>query len=107
MKLRKGDKVKVMAGKDRGQEGTIERIYEKQSKIVIQGINMVKRHVKKNQELPEGGIVDVARPFNLSNVMVVCGKCKKPTRVQFKIEKDKKIRVCAKCDAPLNTPKAK
>ncbi len=107
MKLRKGDKVKIMAGKDRGQEGTVDRIYEKQNRIVIQGINMVKRHMKKSQQMPDGGIVDVPRPLNLSNVMVVCGKCKKPTRVQFKIEKDKKIRVCAKCSAPLSTPKAK
>lgn len=107
MKIRKGDKVRVIAGKDRGQEGTIERIYEKKNKIVIQGINMVKRHMKKSQELPQGGIIDVPRPLNLSNVMVLCGKCKKPTRIQFKTEKGKKIRVCSKCDAELNTPKSK
>lgn len=101
MKLRKGDKVRVMAGKDKGREGTIDRVYAKQEKVVLQGINMYKRHVKKSQEMPQGGIIDIPRPIVVSNLMFICPKCKKPTRVGYKIEKNKKIRICKKCNKAL------
>ncbi len=105
MKIQKGDKVRVMKGKDRGKEGIVERVYEKQGKIIVQGINLAKRHVRKNEQLPEGGIVDIPRPLQVSNVMILCSKCKKPVRVQYKLEKDQKIRVCAQCDAQISSHK--
>jgi len=99
MKIRKGDKVKIMAGKDRGKDGVVDRVYAKQEKILIQGMNLIKRHVKKNQELPQGGIVDIPKPIRVSSVMLICPKCSKPTRVGFKLDKNKKVRSCRKCKA--------
>lgn len=100
MKLRKGDKVKITAGKDKDKDGVIDRVYAKSEKILIQGINMVKRHVKKNQELPQGGIIDMPRPLRIANVALVCPKCAKTTRVSFQVDKEgKKKRMCKKCQA--------
>lgn len=99
MKIRKGDKIKIMAGKDKGKDGVIDRAYPKQNKILIQGINLIKRHIKKNQELPEGGIVDIPKPVQVSSVMLICPKCSKTTRVGFELDKNKKVRSCKKCKA--------
>ena len=99
MKLRKGDKVRIMAGKDKGKDGVIDRVYPKQEKILIQGINIIKRHIKKNQELPDGGIIDIPKAVQSSSVMLICPKCEKTTRVGFKLDKSKKVRSCKKCKA--------
>lgn len=99
MKVRKGDKVKIMVGKDKGKDGVIDRVYPKQEKILIQGMNLIKRHIKKNQELPQGGIVDIPKPIRVSSLMLICPKCSKPTRVGFKLDKNKKVRSCKKCKA--------
>ncbi len=99
MKIRKGDKVKIMVGKDKGKDGVIDRVYPKQEKILIQGMNLIKRHIKKNQELPQGGIVDIPKPIRVSSVMLICPKCSKTTRVGFKLDKNKKLRSCKKCKA--------
>jgi large subunit ribosomal protein L24 len=97
MKVRKGDKVKIIAGKDKGKEGVIERVYVKQSVVVIPGMNMFKKHVKKSEQMPQGGLVDIPRPLNSAKVMLICPKCHKATRVQYKIEKDHKKRMCKQC----------
>lgn len=97
MKLRKGDKIQVIAGKDRGKNGAVERVYAKQNKVLVQGINLYKRHIKKSQEMQEGGIIDIPRAIDVSKVMLVCPKCKKATRIGYKEEKGKKVRVCRKC----------
>ncbi len=101
MKIRKGDKVKIMVGKDKGKDGVIDRVYPKQEKILIQGMNLIKRHIKKNQELPQGGIVDIPKPIRTSSVMLICPKCSKATRVGYLVEKGKKTRICRKCHKPL------
>ena len=101
MKLKKGDKVQVIAGKDKGKTGAIERVYDKQGTAMVHEINQYKRHIKKSEQTPEGGIVDVPRPIDVSKLMLVCPKSKKLTRVGYKIEKDKKIRVCRKCDKAI------
>ncbi len=93
MKIKLGDKVKVIAGKDKGREGVVSRVYPKTNKIVIEGINMYKKHVRKNQEMPQGGIIDVPRPFDVSKVMLVCPKAKKPTRVGYRVVGGKKQRI--------------
>jgi len=97
MKIRKGDKVKIMVGKDKGKEGVIDRVYPKQEKILIQGMNLIKRHVKKNQEMPQGGIIDVPKPIRVSSVMLICPKCGKNVRVGYKVDKNKIVRICRKC----------
>lgn len=95
-KIRKGDKVKVLLGKDNGREGSVEKVFPKEGKVVVAGINIYKRSVKKMGET-QGGIIDLLKPVNISNVILVCPNCKKPTRVGFKVEKDGKTRICKKC----------
>ncbi len=101
MKIKKGDKIKVMSGKDKGREGVVEKTYKKSKKILIQGINLYKRHLKKSEQQPQGGIVDVPRPIDISKVALICPKCGKAARVGFKIEKNKKYRICKKCDSKI------
>ena len=101
MKIKKGDKVKVIYGKDKGKEGVVEKVYRKAKKILVPGINLYKRHIKKNEKMPQGGIIDIPRPFDISKVMLICPKCKKPTRVGFLIEEKKKFRICKKCQSKI------
>jgi len=101
MKIRKGDKVKVIYGKDKGKEGVVEKVYQKAKKVLIAGVNLYKKHIKKNQKMPQGGIIDIPRPLAVSKVMLICPKCKKPTRVGFLKEEKKKLRVCKKCESKI------
>ena len=95
-KLKKGDKVKVILGKDSGREGSVDKVLGKINKVVVGGVNIYKRSVKKMGET-QGGIIDLVKPVDISNVILICPNCGKPTRVGFKVEKDSKIRVCKKC----------
>ena len=97
MKLKKGDKVRVMAGKDQGKEAKIERIFPKDNRVVLPGINMSKRHLKSKGEGKPGGIIDVNRPIPVDKVSFICLKCSEPTRIGFKFINDKKVRICRKC----------
>lgn len=105
-KIKKGDNVIVLLGKDRNKKGTVERIITKDNKIAIAGINIYKRHVK-GQQGAEGGVIDIVKPINLSNVALICPSCNKPTRVGFLIEGDTKVRVCKKCKAVIDKKGAK
>lgn len=100
MKIKKGDKVKVMLGKDRGKEGTIERVFGKEGKVGILGVNVYKRHVKKQGDI-QGGIIDIPKPVNISNVALICPNCKKVTRVGYKKAGNEKIRICRKCQKEI------
>ena len=97
MKLKKGDKVKVTAGKDRGKEGTVERVWLKTGRVTVPGINISKRHSKPRVEGQKGGIIDFVRPITVSNVALVCPSCKQVTRVGLKIMAKDKVRICRKC----------
>ena len=101
MKIKKGDKVKVIYGKDKGREGKVEKVYRESRKVLIAGINVFKRHVKKNEKMPQGGIVEIPRSLDVSKVMLICPKCDQPTRVGFVIEKSKKTRICKKCQSKI------
>ena len=90
LKIKKGDTVKVIAGKDNGKEGKVLSVDAKNSKIVVEGINMVTKHMKPSQANQNGGIVEKEAPINISNVMLVFKG--KATRVGFKMDKDKKVR---------------
>src|SRR5689334_21840865 len=94
MKLKKGDKVKVIAGKDKGRDGVVDRVYGKSNKVLINGINVYKRHVKKNDQLPQGGVVDLPRPIDVAKVMFICPKCGKESKLGYVVEKGKKSRIC-------------
>ena len=97
MKLKKGDKIKVIAAKDKSKDGVIDRVNTKQNKILVMGINMYKRHIKKSEQTPEGGVVDLPRPITVSNVVLICPKCSKPTRIGWEIKNKEKKRICKKC----------
>lgn len=102
MKLKKGDKVKVIAGKDKGREGVIDRVYKNQESVLVAGVNQYKRHIKKNEKMPQGGVVDLPRPLNVAKVMLICPKCGKLTRVAYENGKGGKKRVCRKCKQSFN-----
>ena len=97
MKIKKNDKVRIIAGKDKGRNGVIERVYQKQNKVLVTGINMYKKHIKKNEKMPQGGVVELPRPMNVSKIMFICPVCKKPVRLGYKLEKNKKVRICKAC----------
>ena len=94
MKIKKGDTVKVIAGKDNGKEGKVLSVDQKNSKIVVEGVNMVTKHMKPSQANQNGGIVSKEAPLDASNVMLVFKG--QPTRVGFKMDGDKKVRVAKK-----------
>lgn len=88
--VRAGDLVQVMAGKDKGKQGKITRILLKTEQVMVDGVNVAKRHVRPSQQHPQGGIITKELPIHISNVMIVDPKTGKPTRVGKKLEKDKK-----------------
>jgi large subunit ribosomal protein L24 len=97
MKLRVKDKVIVIRGKDAGKEGTVEKTYPTMNKVVVKGLNIYKKHVKKSDSFPQGGIVEISRPLPAGNVMLVCPKCKEKTRIGYKVTESNKHRMCRKC----------
>ena len=90
-KIKKGDRVVVLTGKDKGREGNVERVFPKDSKVLVTGINMVQRHTRPSQADPQGGIKNKEAPIHVSNVAIVDSQGK-PTRVGFRVEGDKKVR---------------
>lgn len=93
-KIRKGDRVVVLAGKDKGREGEVIRSMPKEGRVIVSGINMVARHVKPTQADPEGGIKRREAPIHVSNVAIRDPKTGKPTRVGFEVRDGRKVRVC-------------
>jgi len=100
VKLKKGDNIIVIAGKDKGRKGKIEKIFPKEGLVLLPGINVFKRHTKSRGEKQPGGIIDIIKPLPISNVALLCPKCGKPTRVGYRVSKDgTKSRICRKCQA--------
>ena len=100
LKIRKDDTVKVIAGKDKGKRGAVVRVIAKKDAVIVSGINMVKKAMRKRSQQDQGGIAEIEAPLNISNVAIVCKKCG-PTKIGFKIDGDKKTRVCRKCGEAL------
>lgn len=101
MKLVKGDKVIVIAGNDKGKTGEIQRVYPKTNRVVVENVNVRKKHKKPTQQNPEGSVVEIYAPINASNVMLVDPKTKTPTRVGHKVVKGQKVRVAKKSGTTL------
>jgi len=99
-KLKKEDTVEVIAGKDKGKRGRVLKIVRDKDRILVEGINIVKKAKKKRKQSDRGGIVEVEAALHSSNLMIVCKKCG-PTRIGFKIDGDAKIRKCKKCGEAL------
>ena len=101
MRIRKGDKVQVLSGNDKGKTGEVLEVIPKEDKIVVKSVNVRKKHVKARKQGEESGIIPVECAIPASKVNVVCAKCGKATKVGYRIENDKKVRVCKKCGAEL------
>ena len=103
-KIHKNDKVMVTTGKDKGKIGKVLRIDKKRDRVVVERTNMVKRHTKGNPYRQQtGGIVEKEAPMDISNVMLMCDACAKPTRVGYRVAEDgKKVRFCKKCNATID-----
>ena len=103
MKIKKNDTVLVITGKDRGKKGKVRRALPKDDRVVVEGLNMIKRHSRARRAARQAGIVELEAPMHVSNVMLVCDKCKKPAKVGFKsLEDGRKVRVCRVCDEPID-----
>jgi large subunit ribosomal protein L24 len=101
MKLKTGDKVIVIAGKDTGKESRVSRVFPRKGKVLVEGVNTAKRHTKPTGATMQGGIIDKDMAIDVSNVMIVCEKCG-PTRIGHRIDdKGRKHRVCVKCGGDL------
>ena len=96
-KLRKGDTVQVIAGKDVGRTGTITHVHPEEGRVIVEGVNVAKKHRKPRSQEDPGGIMDRDMPLDASNVMLLCKKCDRPVRVGFTIKDGEKIRTCARC----------
>lgn len=101
MKLKKGDQVKVVGGKDTGKSGAIEKVFTKLNKVLVPGVNQYKRHMKARTQGQSSEIVTITKPLPVAQVALICPNCKKQTRIGFSIEKDKKVRICRKCEKEI------
>jgi len=97
MKIKTGDNVLVTAGKDRGKKGKVIRTFPREAKIVVEGVNVRKKHVRAKKAGQKGQVVEMPFSFSVSNVKILCVKCGKATRVGYKVDGKKKARVCKKC----------
>ena len=102
MNIRKGDKVEVITGKDKGKQGVVLRGIPQNQRVLVEGVNMVKKAMRPTQQNPQGGIVTKEAPIHVSNVMLICPSCKEATRVNIKREDGKKVRVCKHCGADID-----
>jgi len=106
LKVRKGDEVMVISGKDRGKRGTVQEVHLAAAAVVVGGVNIRKRHTKANpQRNIKGGIIEQPGPLAVGKVMLVCPHCGKPTRVGHRIDEDEKERFCKQCDEPIAAEK--
>ena len=103
--VKKGDTVLVLSGKDKGKQGKIIQALPKKSKVVVEGVNKVKRHTKPNQKAPQGGILVKEAPMHASKVMLVCPACSKATRIAKKEVNGKMVRACKKCGEVIDQTK--
>jgi large subunit ribosomal protein L24 len=100
--VKKGDKVQVISGKDKGKQGVILEAYPSRERVLVEGVNIVKKHSKPSQLNPQGGIIDMEAPIHVSNVMPLDPKTNEPTRVGYKIVDGKKVRIAKKTGNPLD-----
>lgn len=102
MNIKKGDKVKVLSGKDKGAEGIVLASFPHKQRVTVEKVNLIKKAMRPTQANPEGGIATMEAPIHVSNVALVCPACKQSTRISVKREDGKKIRVCKKCGKDID-----
>jgi large subunit ribosomal protein L24 len=97
--VKKDDMVMVQVGKDKGKTGKVLKVFTDKGRVLVENLNVVKRHTRPNQLNPDGGIVEKEAPLNISNVMVVCGACNEPARTGIRtLDNGSRVRFCKKCD---------
>lgn len=101
MRIKKGDQIQIIAGKDKGKSGKVLRVVPEKFKIAIEGLNLIKKHLKPKRGGEKGQRIEIPALVNVSNVMLVCPKCGKLTRVGFKVNKEEKTRICKKCNSEI------
>jgi len=102
--IKKDDKVKVIVGKDSGKIGKVLRINRKDSRIVVENVNFIKKHARPSAKHRQGGIIESEAPIHWSNVMLMCNKCVTPVRIKMqRLEDGKKMRVCMKCNETIDS----
>lgn len=101
MKLKKGDTIIVTTGKDKGRKGKIEKTFPKDSTVIVSGINVFKRHLKKRDEKRPSSIIDITKPIDVSKVAIMCPKCNQQTRIGYLVTKGEKERICRKCEQKI------
>lgn len=99
MKIKKGDKISIIKGKDRGKSGKVIKTVPQKSKVIIEGLNLIKKTVKPKKQGEKGQVVSMPSPLSVANVKLICRVCGKPTRVGFRLVGLKKERYCKKCKA--------
>ena len=101
--IKKDDKVKIITGKDKGKIGKVLRVDRKKDRLLVENINVVKRHTRPTAQNRQGGIVESEAPISWSNAMLMCNKCLSPIRIQMKqLDDGKKVRVCRKCNEVID-----
>ncbi len=100
--IRKGDRVKVIAGKDKGKESRVLRVYPHKERLVVEHVNMIKKHQRATQKQPKGGILEIEGTIHVSNVMLLCPSCGQATRVGRKREDGTRVRTCKKCGKDID-----
>lgn len=97
MKIKKGDQVLIISGKDRGKKGKVTKVFPKENRILVENVNLRKKHSRAKRSEEKGQIIEFSLPISASNAKLICSKCSKPARVGYKIEEGKKYRICKKC----------
>ncbi|MFA7654206.1 MAG: 50S ribosomal protein L24 [Candidatus Magasanikbacteria bacterium] len=97
MKIKTKDKVKILSGKDKGKEGNVIQIFSAEKKVVVEGVNIMKKHLRSRKQGEKGQVIELSAPLSVGKVILLCPKCNRATRVGFKLEAGAKKRVCRKC----------
>ncbi len=101
--IKKNDMAEVMAGKEKGKRGKVLLVYPERGRVLVEKLNMIKRHTRPDEQNQQGGIIEKEATLHVSNVMPVCRKCDAPTRIRHqRLDNDKKVRICAKCGEPFD-----
>jgi len=101
MKIKKGDQVTILSGKDKGKKGPITKVLPEKGRVVVDGVNMVKKHRRSKKQGEKGQRINMPVSINASNVQIICSRCGKPTRIGYKLVEDKKVRICKKCNQEI------
>jgi len=101
MKLKKGDTVAIIKGKDKGKTGNVLRVFGKENRVFVEGVNLKKRHRRPRKAGQKGEIITIPHPLHLANVMLICKHCGKKTRVGYRVSGAQKFRLCKKCGGDL------